>query len=62
MRITTSEVAYIDGARVLIKGEEPKPLCSVCPYRDDPNAPIRHIEVVPYTGEEPTDPSVETYP
>jgi hypothetical protein len=66
-RITITEVEYIDGRRFLVKGEEPAPLCEVCPRRDDPKAPVRHIEVVrnPYTRDDsdvPDDPEALTYP
>jgi hypothetical protein len=33
-----------DGS-VEVSGEPPPPLCDACPTRDDPKAPIRHIEV-----------------
>jgi hypothetical protein len=31
---------------VEVSGELPPPLCDACPERDNPNAPIRHIEVL----------------
>jgi hypothetical protein len=30
---------------VEVSGERPAPLCDSCPERDNPKAPIRHIEV-----------------
>ena len=33
-----------DGS-VEVSGESPPPLCDACPERDNPKAPIRHIEV-----------------
>jgi hypothetical protein len=33
-----------DGS-VEVSGELPPPLCEACPERDNPKAPIRHIEV-----------------
>jgi hypothetical protein len=33
-----------DGS-VEVSGEPPPPLCDACPERDNPKAPIRHIEV-----------------
>ena len=45
--ITITEVEYIDGQEVLIKGTPPPPLCDVCPELENPKGtPIRHIEVV----------------
>ena len=38
---------------VEVSGERPPPLCEACPKRDNPKAPIRHIEVLhgfPPTG------------
>ena len=29
-----------------VSGEPPPPLCDACPERDNPKAPIRHIEVL----------------
>jgi len=34
-----------DGS-VEVTGELPPPLCDACPERDNPKAPIRHIEVL----------------
>ncbi len=31
---------------VEVSGELPPPLCDACPERDNPKAPIRHIEVL----------------
>jgi len=31
---------------VEVSGEPPPPLCDACPERDNPNSPIRHIEVL----------------
>ncbi len=31
---------------VEVSGERPPPLCEACPERDNPKAPIRHIEVL----------------
>jgi hypothetical protein len=31
---------------VEVSGEPPPPLCDACPERDNPKAPIRHIEVL----------------
>ena len=31
---------------VEVSGERPPPLCDACPERDNPKAPIRHIEVL----------------
>ncbi len=46
MRLVTTElVLHPDGREERI-GNPPPPLCAACPYPDDPNAPIRHIEVV----------------
>jgi hypothetical protein len=42
-----------DGS-VEVSGERPQPLCDVCPARDDPDAPIRHVAVLygfPPTGD-----------
>ena len=39
---------------VEVSGEPPPPLCDACPTRDDPKAPIRHLEVrhgFPPTGD-----------
>ena len=36
-----------DGS-VEVTGELPPPLCDACPERDNPKAPIRHIEVLHY--------------
>ena len=46
MRVVTTElILHPDGKEERI-GDPLPPLCAVCPYPDDPNAPIRHIEVV----------------
>ena len=34
-----------DGTEV-VSGELPPPLCDACPERDNPKAPIRHVEVL----------------
>jgi hypothetical protein len=44
-RVTTELVLHPDGRKERIGNPSP-PLCAICPHVDDPNAPIRHIEVV----------------
>ena len=34
------------GGTVEVEGEPPPPLCDACPERDNPKAPIRHMEVL----------------
>jgi hypothetical protein len=43
--ITTSHRSLMPDGSVEVSGEPPPPLCEACPTRDDPKAPIRHIEV-----------------
>jgi hypothetical protein len=41
----TQKRLMADGT-VEVSGEPPPPLCDACPERDNPKAPIRHIEVL----------------
>jgi hypothetical protein len=43
--VTTERILYPHGSEEVI-GEEPLPLCSACPERENPTRPIRHIQVV----------------
>ena len=43
--ITVSQRRLIPDGSVAITGEVPPPLCSGCPERSNPKAPIRHLEV-----------------
>ena len=42
---TLSQRRLMPDGSVEITGEVPPPLCSGCPERSDPTAPIRHLEV-----------------
>ena len=44
--ITRSQRRLMPDGGVEVTGELPPPLCDACPERDDPKAPIRHIEVL----------------
>jgi hypothetical protein len=44
--ITTSQRRLMPDGGVEVSGELPPPLCDACPERDNPEAPIRHIEVL----------------
>jgi hypothetical protein len=43
--ITMSQRRLMPDGSVEVSGEPPPPLCDACPERDNPKAPIRHIEV-----------------
>ena len=43
--ITMSQRRLLPDGSVEVSGELPPPLCDACPDRDNPDAPIRHIEV-----------------
>jgi hypothetical protein len=43
--ITVSQRRLMPDGGVEITGEVPPPLCSGCPERSNPRAPIRHLEV-----------------
>ena len=43
--ITRSQRRLMPDGSVEVSGEPPPPLCDACPERDNPKAPIRHIEV-----------------
>jgi hypothetical protein len=64
--ITITEVEYIDGHEVLLKGTPPPPLCDVCPELENPKGPrITHITVVRNawsSEEEPRDPDALVWP
>jgi hypothetical protein len=52
--ITMSQRRLLPSGDVEVSGERPPPLCEACPERDNPKAPIRHIEVLhgfPPTGD-----------
>jgi hypothetical protein len=44
--ITRSQRRLMPDGSVEVTGERPPPLCDACPERDNPKAPIRHIEVL----------------
>jgi hypothetical protein len=44
--ITTTQKRLKPDGTVEVSGEPPPPLCDACPERDNPKAPIRHIEVL----------------
>jgi hypothetical protein len=44
--ITRSWRRLLPDGTVEVTGELPPPLCDACPERDNPKAPIRHIEVL----------------
>jgi hypothetical protein len=44
--ITRSQRRLLPSGDVEVSGELPPPLCDACPERDNPDAPIRHIEVL----------------
>ena len=44
--ITRSQRRLLPSGDVEVTGELPQPLCDACPERDNPEAPIRHIEVL----------------
>jgi hypothetical protein len=44
--ITRSQRRLMPDGSVEVTGELPPPLCDACPERDNPKAPIRHIEVL----------------
>jgi len=41
-----SQRRLLPSGEVEVSGEPPPPLCDACPERDNPKAPIRHIEVL----------------
>ena len=43
---TTSQHRLMPSGEVEVTGERPPALCDACPERDNPKAPIRHIEVL----------------
>ena len=43
--ITMSQRRLMPDGSVEVSGERPAALCDACPERDNPKAPIRHIEV-----------------
>jgi hypothetical protein len=43
--ITMSQRWLMPDGSVEVSGEPPAPLCDACPERNNPKAPIRHIEV-----------------
>jgi hypothetical protein len=52
--ITMSQRRLMPDGTVEVTGELPPPLCDACPERDNPDAPIRHVEVrygFPPTGD-----------
>ena len=44
--ITMSQRRLLPSGDVEVSGEPPPPLCDACPERDNPKAPIRHIEIL----------------
>ena len=42
--ITMTQKRLMPDGTVEVSGELPPPLCEACPERDNPKAPIRHIE------------------
>jgi hypothetical protein len=44
--ITMSQRRLLPSGDVEVSGEPPPPLCDACPERDNPEASIRHIEVL----------------
>ena len=44
--ITMSQKRLMPDGSVEVSGELPPPLCYACPERDNPDAPIRHVEVL----------------
>ena len=44
--ITRSQRRLMPDGSVEVSGELPPALCDACPERDNPKAPIRHIEVL----------------
>jgi hypothetical protein len=44
--ITWGQRRLLPDGTVEVSGERPPPLCDACPERDNPKAPIRHIEVL----------------
>ena len=44
--ITRSQRRLLPSGDVEVTGELPPPLCDACPERDNPKAPIHHIEVL----------------
>jgi hypothetical protein len=44
--ITRSQRRLMPDGSVEVEGELPPPLCDACPERDNPKAPIRHMEVL----------------
>ena len=44
--ITMTQKRLMPDGSVEVSGELPPPLCDACPERDNPKAPIRHIEVL----------------
>ena len=43
--VAMTQKRLMSDGTVEVSGEPPPPLCDACPTRDDPKAPIRHIEV-----------------
>jgi hypothetical protein len=44
--VTTTQKRLMPDGTLEVSGEPPPPLCDACPERDNPKAPIRHIEVL----------------
>ena len=44
--ITMTQKRLRPDGTVEVSGEPPPPLCDACPERDNPEAPIRHLEVL----------------
>ena len=44
--VAMSQKRLMPDGTVEVSGEPPPPLCDACPERDNPKAPIRHIEVL----------------
>lgn len=52
--ITMTQRRLMPDGSVEVSGDLPPPLCDACPERDNPKAPVRHIEVrhgFPPTGD-----------
>jgi hypothetical protein len=44
--VTTTQKRLMPDGTLEVSREPPPPLCDACPERDNPKAPIRHIEVL----------------
>jgi hypothetical protein len=42
--VAMTQKRLMPNGTVEVSGERPPPLCDACPTRDDPEAPIRHIQ------------------